>query len=263
MASTPEQVNEQTLRELVARAQRLWKQGAYDEAAAILQGLWDAGNHGTDVSIGLGLALERRGNWEQAIAHFESALDDKPTDAYVAGKLADALAASGDRTGAIRVLAQALTLGPDDAELARRLSALTTRPTAGQAQPQRTESRRTQPQPSSAQVDALRAGPPRRPSSWANVVGVVQRVDKRGESAGQFVNRVQVWNILVCPVSRDGEVGLPLGIELRGYGLKGGNVEPGEWVEVERQRARLRGGGFNTHRIINLSRGQVIRGRRW
>ena len=97
------------------------------------------------------------------------------------------------------------------------------------------------------------------------VVGIAERADKRTESAAQMVSRVQIWNLLVRSVDRDCTPGPTVGVELRGYSISGGDIVPGEWVEIDRKKAKKarRGDGLRTHEVHNLTRGQYIKGRRY
>jgi tetratricopeptide (TPR) repeat protein len=202
--------------------------------------------------------MKRRLDWPSAIDYFQHAADHRSNDGFTLGQLAEAYEAAGDHTSAIRVCARGLSLNPEDQYLARLLRALTAPARdSGPAAPPR------QAATTAKRSDQWAAGPPRQPLSWSNLVGVAERIDKRMESAGQLINRIHIWNLLVKPVDQQGGTEPSVGVELRGYGIRGGDIEAGEWVEVEIGRSRGRGEGFKTHEVRNLTRGQVIKGKRW
>ena len=97
-------------------ANALFKQGRSDEAVAHFQAALEIKPDYGDAQNGLGFALLQKGQWADAITHFQRALEAQPDSAATHNNLGMAFLQTGRAREAIPHLERALKTNPDQAE---------------------------------------------------------------------------------------------------------------------------------------------------
>jgi ADP-ribose pyrophosphatase YjhB (NUDIX family) len=212
---------------------------------------------------GLVKVFREEGRLDAARRLLEEEIAQNPDNISMLRAFAAVARDSGDRRSAIRGYALILSHDPDDHDAMVQLQRLApsrvsasdrTSGTAVGGGPSRLAAERS---PSSASTE-----PPRQPSDWRNLVGLVQEVDRRTEQAGAAIAGRVVINMAVRPHPRSSEKNNVVGVELTGLGIRGGDVRQGHWIEVDRQD-RTATGSYVTRRVINLTTGAELKGRRF
>jgi tetratricopeptide (TPR) repeat protein len=191
----------------------------------------------------------------------EQELARNPDDASVLRAFAAVARDSGDRRSAIRGYALVLSHDPDDRDALIQLQRLAPSQLSAADRPPGTAAA-GDPSPSAeGRSSSASTDPPRPPTDWRNLVGLVQKADRRTDRIGQAIQGRLVVNLVVRPHPKSGEQDAIVGVELSGVGgIKGGDVQPGEWIEVDR-RARTAHGAYVTKRLLNLTTGAQLKGR--
>jgi len=100
----------------VRQAQTLLGQGRFDEAAALLESVLSRDPNHREALVGLALACQRTGRFEQEMNLWHRAVDVHPRDYALQLRVADAHFRRGDREGLLKHLDRAVELEPDRVE---------------------------------------------------------------------------------------------------------------------------------------------------
>ncbi|MBO3748802.1 tetratricopeptide repeat protein [Streptosporangiaceae bacterium NEAU-GS5] len=241
----------------IGKARRMLKEGNLEQAKVAYSALLDDPSNRAEAYYGLGVVHFKGRDLETASQWFTKSIEANyrsDNSLYYLGEIA---AARGDRDAAVVLFARALVLNPRHVGGLKRLAQFApavagTNARAGHAPlPQS----RNSPTPTARSSSSLR--PPHPPSSPNAIIGIAENVRRQAVPwNGQAASKESLV-LRIAVIDNSGHPKRTIGVEIRGFRVTG-NVDNGDWVEVEKMDGRGR-----VKALRNLTNGMRIASRLW